>query len=349
MSGTKIDKAAVRSFVNNNYEYSDLTDNLLIIPNVWGLAQQLGIFSSESTNMESITLEEITKNFGIMSDVHRGARHQVSRDYDRKMRAFAIPHFTLDDAITPRDIQGKRAFGVDALETLAAVRARKLERIRASHAATIESARMYTITTGRAYAPNGTVSYDWYAEFGQTRQVVSFALGTATTDLMAKIELVFASMQDKAMTGEIQGEIYAICSPEFFSALIAHPTMKTLYLAYQQAPNILNSRLRAAGYDARYRSFVFGDITFIEYRGTDVNGNRYIPAGDAYFLPSNTGDSFTTYFAPAFKFGFENTQGQESYAFEFADPRGEEILLESETNFLSVLRRPQLIIRGTVA
>ena len=338
----------IRSYTNG-FEITDLTENLLIIPNVWGLTQQLGIFTSESTSQETITLEEITKSFGIMEDIHRGARHQVSKDYSRRLHSFAIPHFTLDDAITPRDIQGKRAYGTEAVETLDAVRARKLERIRASHAATIETARMHTIVTGQAYAPNGTVSYDWYSEFGKTRTVVPFALGTATTDVIAKIEMVFAAMQDNALTGEVQGEIYAICSPEFFAALIAHPMIVRAFTYYQTQPQILRDRLRARGFDARYREFVFGNITFIEYRGKDVNGNVYVPAGDAYFLPSNSGDSFATYFAPAGKFDFVNTLGQESYAFEYADPKGEEIILETETNFLSVLRRPQLIIRGTVA
>lgn len=338
----------IRSYTNG-FEITDLTENLLIIPNVWGLAQQLGIFTSESTSQETITLEEITKSFGIMEDIHRGARHQVSKDYSRRMHSFAIPHFTLDDAITPRDIQGKRAYGSEQVETLDAVRARKLERIRASHAATIETARMHTIVTGQAYAPNGTVSYDWYTEFGKTRTVVPFALATATTDVIAKIELVFAAMQDNALTGEVQGEIYAICSPEFFAALISHPMIVRAFTYYQTQPQILRDRLRARGFDARYREFVFGNITFIEYRGKDVNGNVYVPAGDAYFLPSNSGDSFATYFAPAGKFDMVNTLGQESYAFEYADPKGEEIILETETNFLSVLRRPQLIIRGTVA
>lgn len=338
----------IRSYTNN-FEITDLTQNLLIIPNVWGLTQQLGIFTSESTSQETITLEEITKSFGIMEDIHRGARHQVSKDYNRRMHSFAIPHFTLDDAITPRDIQGKRAYGSEQVETIDAVRARKLERIRASHAATMESARMHTIVTGQAYAPNGTVSYDWYTEFGKTRTVVSFALATATTDVIAKIEQVFAAMQDNALTGEVQGEIYAICSPEFFAALISHPMIVRAFTYYQTQPQILRDRLRANGFDARYREFVFGNITFIEYRGKDVNGNVYVPAGDAYFLPSNSGDSFATYFAPAGKFDMVNTLGQESYAFEYADPKGEEIILETETNFLSVLRRPQLIIRGTVA
>ncbi len=352
MSQVQIAKAATRSFANSAtaiYEYTDLTQNLLIIPNVWSLAEQLGIFTQDTTNQETISLEEITKGFGLVGDVHRGARHQVSIDATRRMMAFALPHFTLDDAITPRDIQGKRAYGVDALETMAAVRARKLETIRQSWAATMEKAHWHTITTGTAYAPNGTVTYDWYTQFGQSRKVVSFALDTSTTDLIAKTEEVFAHIQDNSQDGNIRSEIFAVASPEFFGKLISHPTMKALYMAQTLQPQILRDRLRARGFDARYREFTVGNITYVEYRGIGPDGVRYIPAGDAYFMPSDMGDAFTTYFGPADHFDFVNTQGQEMYAFEYGDNRGQMVEIQTESNFIDVLRRPQLIVRGTVA
>lgn len=350
MSQVQIAKAATRSFAGNNYEYTDLSQNLLIIPNIWSLATQLGIFSQDSTNQETITIEEIQTGFGLVGDVHRGQRHQVSIDPNRRMLAFAIPHFTLDDAITPRDIQGKRAYGVDELETLAAVRARKLETIRQSWAATMEKAHWHTITTGTAYAPNGTVVYDWYTVFGQTRTVVSFDLATSTTDIIAKTEEVFVAIQDNAQDGGIYGDIFAVASPEFFAALIGHPTMKAFYLYQQnQQPQILKDRLKAAGYDARYREFTVGNITYLEYRGQDPNGVRHIPAGDCYFMPADMGYNAVTYFGPADRFDFVNTQGQEMYAFEYADDRGQMIEIQTESNFIDVLRRPQLIVRGTMA
>jgi len=348
MSQVKIAKAATRAYNGNNYEYTDLTAPLMIVPNIWGLGQQLNLFGSESTNQESITLEEITKGFGLITDVHRGARHQVSMDPTRRMMSFAVPHFTLDDAITPRDIQGKRAFGADILETVAAVRARKLETIRQSWSATKEKAIWHVITTGTAYAPNGNVSYDWYTQFGASRVTVDFELNTATTDIIAKTEQVFAAIQDNALDGSVRGDIFAIASPEFFSKLIGHPTMKALYLAYQQSPQILKDRLRAAGYDARYREFTIGSITYVEYRGVGPDGVRYIPAGECYFLPTDMGDNFVEYFAPADHFDFVNTAGQELYAFEYSDSRGQLIEIQTESNFLHVLRRPQLIVKGIV-
>src|SRR5947207_9239083 len=91
MSQVQIAKAATRAYNGNNYEYTDLTAPLMIVPNIWGLGQQLNLFGTETTNQESITLEEITKGFGLITDVHRGARHQVSMDHTRRMMSFAVP------------------------------------------------------------------------------------------------------------------------------------------------------------------------------------------------------------------------------------------------------------------
>lgn len=332
------------------FDVTDYTDNLLLIPNVWGLSQQLGIFQSEGITTDTASVEVISKSYGLLEDRTRGQRSMLNKDYSRKIHGFSVPHFPGDDAIYPKDIAGKRAYGEDSAERLDAVRARKLERIRMSHAATLEAGRMNAIVNGTAYAPNGTVSYNWYAEFGVTRKEVDFVLDVGTTEILAKIEEVIAHIQDNAFTGQVIGEIYALCSPEFFSALIAHPKVVDAFKYYTASQQVLRERLNAQGLDARYREFSYGGVLFIEYRGgfAGVMGSvtRYIPAGDAYFLPSGGQDDFVTYFAPAQKFDLVGTVGQEAYVFEYADQKGEQITLESETNFLNVLRRPQLVVRG---
>ena len=339
-----------RSYVNG-FSVTDYTDNLLLVPNVWGLSQQLGIFQSEGITTDTASVEVISKSYGLLEDRVRGQRAQLNKDSTRKMHAFAVPHFVGDDAIFPKDIAGKRAYGSEEAEVLDAVRARKLERIRMSHAATLEAGRMHAIVNGTAYAPNGTVSYNWYTEFGVARKEVDFILDVGTTEILAKIEEVIAHIQDNAYTGQVVGEIYALCSPEFFSALISHPKVVDAFKYYTASQQVLRDRLNAQGLDARYREFSYGGVLFIEYRGGTagtVGGGvtRYVPAGDAYFLPASGGDDFVTYFAPAQKFDLVGTVGQEAYVFEYADQKGEQIILESETNFLNVLRRPNLIVRG---
>ena len=341
--------AITRSYVSG-FEVTDRTEDLLLVPNVWGLTQQLGIFQVEGLNTDVASVEVVSKSYGLLEDRVRGQRAMVNKDYTRQIKTFAVPHFNGDDAIYPKDIAGKRAYGSDNAETVDAVRARKLERIRMSHAATLEAARMNAIVNGTAYAPNGTVSYNWYTEFGATRKEVDFVLDVGTTNILGKIDEVVAHIQDNAFTGTVVGEIYALCSPEFFTALISHPAVIEAFKYYTASQQVLRERLAARGLDARYREFSYGGVLFVEYRGgfagTMGSITRYIPSNDAYFMPMTGGDDFVTYFAPAQKFDLLNTVGQEAYVFEYADPKGEQIILETEMNVLSVLRRPSLVVRG---
>lgn len=335
----------IRSYTDG-FSVIDQTQNLMIVPNQWGLINSLGIFENEPVAENTIQLEKITKDQATIVDKVRGERNTQSKDYVREVRAFVIPHFPFDDYITPKDIQGKRAYGSEGVETLDAVRARKLERIRKSHAQTLEVARAQLITVGTAYAPTGTVSANYYTEFGITRTVIDFLFGATTSDVRGFIEQGIADIQDKAFSGDIAGGFVALCSPVFFTKLINHATTVTAYQYYTSTQEPLRQRLDATGLDGRFREFYHAGVRFIEYRGS-FGGTALIPSGDAYLFPTNIGDSFKTFFAPAEKFDLVNTLGEEAYAFEYADPKGEKIEIQSESNFLNVLRRPAVVVRLT--
>ena len=331
----------IRSF-DKPFEIVDYTQELVSIPNTWGLIGQLGIFSSESVSQHTITVESTQGTLALLTDQVRGYRSNMNKDETRALRSFAIPHFNMDDAVKPEDIQGKRAYGSpDAAETEAAVIARKLLRIRRSHAVTLEAAKAHALTTGTVYAPNGTVVGNFYTDFGVTRKEVDFVLGTSTTDLIAKNEEGIAHIQDNLLSGEVVTDMIALCSPEFFTKLINHATVKEAYKYYESTQSPLRERLGLGV----TRTFVHAGITFIEYRGVNPTGGRFIPAGDAYLLPRGTSDTFKTYFSPANKFALVNTLGEEAYAFTYRNPTDTEIKIETETNFLNLVRRPQAIVR----
>lgn len=336
----------IRSYANG-FEITDWTEELLIVPNKWGLIQQLGIFGeAEGVTQHTVTFEQIDKTIGIIGDKIRGERASVNKDYTRKVHSYAVPHFPLDDYISPNDIQGKRAYGTENAEVMEAVRARKLERIRQAHAITLEYARAQLLCNGTVYAPNGSVSYNFYTDFGVTRKEVDFVLGTTTTDIIGKCEEVIAHIQDNLLNGEVASNIVALCSPTFFAALVKHAKVTNAYQYYTTigAAQPLRERLGAPNLDGRYRSFDFGGIMFIEYRGI-YNGSQLITAGDAYALPLGTNDMFKTYVSPANKFDLVNTVGQEAYFFEYPDNKGEKIEIQTESNFINMVRRPGGLVR----
>lgn len=334
--------ATIRSF-DKPFEVVDLTAELNLIPNTWGLINELGIFSSEGVAQHTITVESMTGSLAVITDQVRGARNNVNKDDARALRSFAIPHFPLDDYVTPQDIQGKRAYGnTDAAETEAAVVARKLERIRKNHAVTLEAARAHAITTGSIYAPNGTVVGNFYTDFNITRKEVDFVLGTAGTEVAEKGEEVIAHIQDNILSGETVTGVVALCSPQYFAKLIKQANVKEAYKYYASTQELLRNRLGGGGL---YRRFEFSGITYIEYRGS-YNGTVLIPAGDAYFMPTGTADMFISYFSPANKFSHVNTTGEEAYVFQYRDQKDESILLQSEHNALHLVRRPAAVVRG---
>lgn len=333
--------AQVRSF-EKAFELVDYTEELNLIPNTWGLINELGIFRNESVAQHSITVESKAGTLAVITDQVRGARNLVSKDDIAALRSFAIPHFPLDDYITPQDLQGKRAYGsADQADTEANKIAEKLQRIRMNHAVTLEAARAYALTTGAVYAPNGTVVGNYYTDFGVTRKEIDFVLGTAGTEVNEKSEEAIAHIQDNILSGESVGQIVALCSPEFFGKLIKQAGVKEAYKYYSSTQEPLRNRLGSGV----YRRFVHGNVEFLEYRGS-YNGSRLIPAGDAYFMPMGTQDMFISYFSPANKFSFVNTLGEQAYVFSYRDGADEKITLQSEHNALHLVRRPAAVVRA---
>jgi hypothetical protein len=160
-----------------------------------------------------------------------------------------------------------------------------MERIRKAHADTLELARAQLITAGTVYSPTGTAALDWNAEFGWTRVVVDFTLGTSTTDVLEKIEAGLASVQDNA-NGQTHTGYVVLTSPEFFAKLIKHASVKQAYQYYTSTQEPLRQRL--GGPLTKNRMFDFGGVTFVEMRDTAPNGTRHIPAGKAYLVLQGT-------------------------------------------------------------
>lgn len=332
----------------------DLTPSINSIPNMWGLIGDLGLFQDQGVTQRSIVVESRDDTIGLVGDTPWGTRHAIVGGDDQFVtRAFAIPHHPLDDRIEPADLQGRRAYGTESeAETLANVRLRKLQKIQRSHMITKEFMRMQAIK-GTVVTPNGTLLSDLYADFGVTRKEVDFLLGTSTTDLTAKVEEVIAHIQDNMNTGAVVNDILVLCSPEFFSALIAHDTLKEAYKYYSttnQANGAQFDRDRLG--TGLYRTFSHAGLTFIEYRGKyNYQGSSValIEAGDAYAVPRGESDIFVGYNAPMDHLDFVNTIGEPMYALTEMESTGFGFNIYTEQNYLPIMRRPQAVVKLTTS
>jgi hypothetical protein len=259
----------------------------------------------------------------------------------RAMRSFTVPWIPHDDVITPQDIQGVRGFGVaDAADPLATVMERKLTRMRIKHAQTREFMEVNALR-GIVRDGAGTTLYDYFAEFGITRLETDFVLGTASTNVQAKIRAVLRQVETE-LKGETMSGVLALVSPEFFDKLIGHAKVEDAWKYFS------STGAQPLREDTR-RRFPFGGIVFEEYNATVTLSTgateTLIPAGEGIAFPLGTTDTFVTFGAPANLVETVNTVGLPIYARQLARPDGSAIDVKTEASILPVNKRPRLAVR----
>lgn len=330
---------------------ADRSEEINIIPNQWGVIQRLGVFTDDPKSQKTVLVPRRIEEDAIMEDRNWDERNQTIAGGQRDVLPLMIPHYPLDDAITPNDVDGQVDWdsvmnGGGNVLSIDKVRVEKMERIRRAHALTLEYARAQVIRDGTVYAPNGTVVTNYYDEFGVTREVVPFDLSNVAANPIGKPEDVIAHIQDNIGSSEVVTNIVALASPSFFNALITNPFVYESYQYFEQSqgPALLNGRLTAdsRGLDARFRSFSYGGIDFIEVRG-NIGGQPYVADGEAYAFPMGT-NFFKTYYAPANRFSTINQTAMQSYYFEHLNTKDDIIEIMTETNFLNALLRPDVVV-----
>lgn len=329
---------------------TNFSSEINLIPNRWGLMSLLNIFKTQLGSQRTVTIPRKTSKEHLMEDRNWDeGRPSLSRG-DREILTVSIPHFPLDASINPNDINGRVDFdalirGGMTLETVEAKRAEILESLFRAHSLALEAARMQLFKDGSVFAPRGTVKTNFYNEYGITRKEFEFDMKSTIDPLDAVCAEVIGYFQDTAQNGIIMTDFLALCSPKFFQQLISNPFIREAYLPVQmpQRDGLLVGRLDAGQpFGSAYQEFRFRGITFIEVRG-GVAGQPYVDEGKAYCFPRGT-DTFETWFAPANRLDTVNQIASPSYAFEYIDEKKGSIDIMSETNFLNIMKRPDLVV-----
>lgn len=331
-------------FTPDNFSLQSFTQAINKIPNMYGRVRELGIFTPDPIITTTALVEEMNGVLNLVPSKPRGAASALNISGKRKVRAFPVPHFPLDDVVLPEDVQNIRAFGSENVaETVAGVYGRKLAEMRNKHAITLEHLRVKALQ-GLVLDADGSTLFNWFTEFGITPTTVAFVLGTAGTEVAAKCNAVCRAM-DLALQGEVMTTRRGLCSPGFFDALTTHANVKAAFANYTAAQQRLGGDNRAG--------FPFGGIIWEEYNGsaTDADGNTrlFIPADEAIVFPEGTMNTFKTIMAPGNFMDAVNTPGLELYARGVVRPKGDGVDIFTEMNVLPICKRPALCIRVTKA
>lgn len=343
---------------NGEVKMVDWGGAINLIGRDFGLISSLNLFSDRfGTQKNFFVTKSVEDDDVLLQDRNWETTRPTLAKEEYTGVTFPVGHFPVDDMIMPSDIDGVANFEMlvpgSELETLANVRERKLRRIRRAHAKIHEYARAYALATGKVYAPGGTLKTSYGTEVS-VYQEWGIARGTAALDLSAGVNPltsandVFKELQGRAKSGDALSGYVVLAGKDLFQDLITNDYIADLFATaqLQGRQELLVDRLgNTLGLDARYRSFKYGGLTFVD--ASDVIGGQPIVAankGIAFPMGAELG---RMHFAPANRFDTINQVSQASYLWEQMAQDMTKLELKSETNFAAILDRPDLVIDVT--
>jgi len=329
-----------------------LTDNVNIVPNMYGRINQLGLFKPEPIPTTSVAIEIDNGVLNLLPTRQRGAPPTFGTAEKRHLKSFIVPHIPHDDSVLTSDVQNMFAWtqglAQRTLETVIGYANRKLISMRRKHAITLENLRMGAIR-GIILDADGSVLLNLFTEFGVPQQAFDFQLGTASTDVGTVVRTVKGYMEDNLM-GETMTSVGAVASPSWFARFVSHSSVRDAYKFFTATQNPLRDDVR--------RGFPFQGVEFEEYRGyaTYLNEDKtttktlFVPDGDVRFFPMGTTETFSNYWSPP-DFIYEENKAPAITSEVFVAPLepkrfGKGVDIHTESNPLPICKRPALLVRG---
>lgn len=272
-----------------------------------------GLFVPDPVRTTSIWIEERTTGAVILPFSPRGsAPHQTGGDL-RKARSFDTLRIADGSRITPSELMSIRSFGSEIkLKDLQEEVGRRQFKIKQNNfALTFEYHRFNCVTGAQVMDANGTVLYDWAAEFGQAIPgEVDFDLDNAAPATGAVRKKCYAVR--RAMLKGLKGvgtprKVVGLCGDNFWDDLTSHPEVEKTFLASAAAADLRNN------VGNEWSSFTYGNIEFVNYRGTDDGTTLGVNTDKCKFFPVGAG-IFRWAMSPGESFEHLGTLGQETYS-----------------------------------
>lgn len=334
-------------FADREFTAPELTMAMNVIPNMYTLITQLGIFGNPIPLATTIVRLEIQNGvLALLPTTVRGGDATKGYDARRKVKIFEIPQIAHEDAVMAAEIQNMRGFGGFMPEMFGDAVNRKLLTMAMKHYLTHEWHRVGALS-GKILDADGGTMLDLFSEFGVSQKSEFFG---ATGSLNQHIRNVKRHIEDNLL-GDVMTGVGCLCSPEFFDMLLEDDKVLAAYNAAaavaQYNPNL---------HDVR-PMFQHQGVAFIEYRGSagvkNADGTtttrKFIPANEARFFPLGTVDSAASFVAPGDFIETVNAPGQLFYAKPHPIKHNRGLELYTQSNLLPIWKRPATLVRGSTA
>ncbi len=326
-----------------------LTESINIPPYRTGRPAQLGIFSDEPIATTYVRLGYTSEEITIIPARERGGESNLAMGGDRQGVLIEIPHFPLDDKITPSDLQNLLAWGEEnVFATLGGVYNRKLTSLRSKHDAT-HSHLDWGALNGMVIDAEGKLLLDLYDKFDITQVTVSFDLATATTDIAAKNREAKAVVR-KALRGTAATGMIALAGPAFFDRYVGHKWVRDSLQGYPgSTPNPARDEVQDTfTYGGLKLERIDEEFNFRLPNGTFVT-REAVADDEAILIPLGT-PHFKRFIAPPDTISDANRAPRPDDKIfisteDLKHGKGQEI--HSESNVMPICTRPDLIVKLT--
>lgn len=348
-------------------KFVELTDILVELPRNISIIDQLGLFEEVFVTQKKIEIQRTSYANHLIKDKNWEAKadSMVSKP-KRGFIQIKIPNFELQDAIKPQDIDGVATVNsiqeAAQLETVMDVRMDKLTYLNNAFDLTSDVAKMQLLTTGKVYAPTGTLatSYgdtvDFYQEMGVTRQTHELKLSGSNDPRISCSQLV-RKMREALRSTPNAGnynQLILLCGTDFFDAVYTNPfvTEAIKYFAQDLNKILLKTPDTAAGYDVNFRTLSLWGLVFIDagsggYEDAAGQFQTWIEPNAAVALPTGVRGMFKTYYAPANTFSAINKRAAGRYYFERLNEEDDLIQMKVGSNFMNGLIYPAAVMDVT--
>ncbi|WP_342640932.1 major capsid protein [Rhodoligotrophos ferricapiens] len=336
----------------NAPEFADprLTEVINLPPYQTGRPAQLGIFADTPIPTTYVKLGIVDGEITVIPARERGGPGNKNMRNNLAETMLTIPHFPLDDAITPSDLQNLTAYGMNyILQTLGGVVNQKMLSLRQKHDAT-HNQLDWGALKGQVQDGEGKVLADLFDAFDITQTTVAFALATTTTDVAAKNRAVKAAIR-KELRGAPSTGVRVLAGAQWFDAYVNHPSVKAALKDYRgNTPD--------PGRDDIQDTFSYAGVTLerideeFQFRKPDgtFEVQPAVDADEAIAIPLGT-PYFKRYIAPPDTIMDANiAPNPANKIFVSTDdlPHGKGRDIHTESNVLPVCTRPSLLIRLTM-
>lgn len=326
----------INPFTPDLFTTTALTASILKMPFVPGLLGSMGLFEEDGVPSTSVVIERLNGTLSLVPTTKRGAQGNTQADDKRAGIIIAAPHLQVNDTLMADSVQGVREFGTeDQTRAVEAARDAKLAKSATNLDLTLEYHRLGAIQGIVLDADGSTTILNTFTAFGIAAPTeIDFDLDNPTPAsgaLRTVCGTVWRGVTDALGAMPFTG-ITSLCGNTFFDQLVAHPEARASYLNQQEASDLRTNKT--------YRSFNFGDIEFINYRGS---GAVAIGATKAKFIPRGVPGLFITRFSPADYIEAVNTIGLPRYAKAEPMKFGKGIEIESQTNPINLCTMPEVL------